>query len=106
MSGPEGPGDPAMNESPSLEEDLFELPIDGELDLHTFSPREVAPLLDDYIEACLARGIREIRIIHGKGRGDLRRRVHALLSRHPCVSCFALDSGPSGWGATCAALIP
>ncbi|MEX2367955.1 MAG: Smr/MutS family protein, partial [Balneolaceae bacterium] len=45
------------------------LPIDGILDLHTFRPSDLGTLIDDYIEACLEKGIKEVRIIHGKGTG-------------------------------------
>jgi DNA-nicking Smr family endonuclease len=85
------------------EESLFnamEIPIDGELDLHTFRPGEAASVVEGYIEACLEKGIFELRIIHGKGKGVLLRTVHARLQKHPAVLDFALDSGPSGWGAT------
>jgi DNA-nicking Smr family endonuclease len=81
-------------------EDPIELPIDGVLDLHTFLPREINDLIDDYIEACLDAKILDIRIIHGKGKGILRNRVYALLEKHPQVESFAqtpLESG--GWGA-------
>jgi dsDNA-specific endonuclease/ATPase MutS2 len=57
-------------------------------------------VVDEYLQACAEKGIFEVRIIHGKGKGELRRTVHALLARHPLVVQFALDSGPSGWGAT------
>ena len=79
----------------------IELPIDGVLDLHTFHPREVKDLVPDYLAECRERGIIEVRIIHGKGTGTLRRTVHAILSRLPEVSSFGLameDAG--GWGAT------
>jgi len=76
------------------------LPINGILDLHVFSPKEVPSLVDEYIKACLEKNIYEIRIIHGKGKGVLRRTVHALLERHPGVVGFSLDPGPSSWGAT------
>ncbi len=77
------------------------LPIGPELDLHTFSAREVKSLIPDYLQECLAREIFEVRIIHGKGRGDLRRSVHALLARSPLVASYRLAEPQSGgWGAT------
>lgn len=83
------------------------LPIDGTLDLHTFSPRELGELIPDYITECLARGIRELRIIHGKGQGVLRRSVHSLLRRDPRVAAFHLaDADGGGWGATLVSLRP
>ena len=79
----------------------IELPIDGVLDLHTFQPRQVEDLVTDYLEACRERGIFQVRIIHGKGTGQLRRRVHALLSKHPEVVSYTLDHPEyGGWGAT------
>ena len=78
-----------------------EYPIDGILDLHQFSPKDVKELVPAYIEACLEKGITEIRIIHGKGIGNLRRTVHALLARDVHVVSFRLDSeSASSWGAT------
>lgn len=82
-------------------DDPVEFPIDGILDLHTFSPKEVKSLVPDYIEACLERGIYQVRIIHGKGTGALRETVHAVLRRDSRVEEFKLDSGSSSsWGAT------
>jgi DNA-nicking Smr family endonuclease len=81
--------------------EIIELPIDGELDLHTFKPGEVKDLVNDYIEAAKEKGLTQIRIIHGKGTGALRETVHALLSRHPDVLEFHLaDETAGGWGAT------
>jgi DNA-nicking Smr family endonuclease len=57
-------------------------------------------IVGDYIEACEEKGIFEIRIIHGKGKGVLRKTVHALLDKHPRVLDYHLDSGPGSWGAT------
>jgi DNA-nicking Smr family endonuclease len=77
------------------------LPIDGVLDLHTFQPKEVPALLDDYISACLEEGIFELRIIHGKGKGIQKARVNALLSKDKRVRSFAdAPAQAGGWGAT------
>ncbi len=82
-------------------DDPIQLPIDGVLDLHTFNPREVKDLVPDYLAACREKEIFQVRIIHGKGIGNLRRTVHAILSRHPDVVSFALDHPEyGGWGAT------
>ncbi len=78
-----------------------ELPIDGVLDLHTFRPSEVKDLLPEWLAACHAAGLRELRVVHGKGTGSLRRSVHALLSRSPLVRSFrSADEAGGGWGAT------
>ena len=77
------------------------LPIDGVLDLHTFSPRQVKNLVTDYLQECLQRDILQVRIIHGKGIGNLQRTVHSILAKHPAVSSFTLDHPEyGGWGAT------
>ncbi len=82
-------------------EQPIELPITGALDLHTFKPREVKDLVTAYLEACLQKGIYQVRIIHGKGIGNLRRTVHALLAKQPDVLSFTLDHAEyGGWGAT------
>jgi len=84
-----------------------ELPIDGVLDLHTFQPRELKTLIPDYLDACQAKGILQVRLIHGKGIGNLRRTVHSLLEKHPSVAAFSLDHPQfGGWGATLVALRP
>jgi len=82
------------------DEDAVDLPIDGTLDLHMFLPKDAASVVDEYLRACVEKGIYDVRIIHGKGKGVLRRTVHALLEKHPLVVDFGLDNGPSGWGAT------
>ncbi len=81
-------------------DDIIELPIDGVIDLHTFSPKDAADVVEEYINACAEKGIYEVRIIHGKGKGVLRGIVHLTLEKHPLVSGFTLDPGDSGWGAT------
>lgn len=79
--------------------------IDGQLDLHTFQPSEVKTLIPDYIEECLAKGIYDLRIIHGKGTGALKATVESILSRHPAVAAYrSADETRGGWGATLVAL--
>lgn len=78
-----------------------EIPIDGILDLHTFNPGEVRELLPEYISACRERGIYEMRIIHGKGTGVLRKAVQSILSRLQEVASFRqAGEDEGGWGAT------
>lgn len=85
----------------------IEYPIDGTLDLHTFSPSEVKDLIPEYISACLEKGILQIRIIHGKGTGTLRRLVHSILDKHSAVVKYWHESGSGGsWGATVVQLKP
>jgi len=84
-----------------FEEAVVEMPVNGILDLHTFAPQDVKDLVPVYLDACLERGITEINIIHGKGRGVLRRIVHAALDRHPAVVSYKYGSS---WGATVATL--
>jgi len=77
------------------------IPIDGVLDLHAFRAEEVKSLVPEYLEECRRLGIRQVRIIHGKGTGALRRTVQSLLSRNPHVLSFkTADLGGGGWGAT------
>lgn len=77
------------------------LEIDGTLDLHQFSPKDVKTLVPDYLLECLQKEILEVRIIHGKGKGVLRRTVHSILSRLDYVADFRLDDKMIGnWGAT------
>jgi DNA-nicking Smr family endonuclease len=88
-------------------EEPVQIPIDGVLDLHTFRPGEVKELVPEYLAACRELGILDVRIIHGKGDGTLRRTVHALLRRDPCVLRYALAGGDAGgWGATLVTLAP
>lgn len=88
-------------------DDFVELPIDGTLDLHTFAPSEIGGLIPDYLQACRERDILQVRIVHGKGTGALREGVHAILSRLPYVTHFALGGHDGGeWGATVVTLQP
>jgi dsDNA-specific endonuclease/ATPase MutS2 len=87
--GDEGPWEPECVE------------LGDELDLHTFSPKDVSNVVPDYINDCLERGFAQVRIIHGKGKGVQRRIVHSALEKHPAVQRFYLAEGfAGGWGAT------
>jgi DNA-nicking Smr family endonuclease len=85
-----------------MEEPPHRIPIEPELDLHTFRPSEIGDLLPAYFEECQNEGIFSVRVIHGKGTGALREGVHALLRRLPEVVDFQYPAGQGsgGWGAT------
>ena len=84
-----------------MADEPIELPIDGVLDLHTFKPREIGRLVPDYLDECRQRGILEVRIIHGKGIGNLQRTVHSILSRRKDVVRFGFATAAyGGIGAT------
>ena len=87
--------DECLNEN--FEEAVVEIPVDGILDLHTFAPRDVKELVPTYLDECLERGITEVRIIHGKGKGVLRRIVRAALDRYPSVVSYQYGGS---WGVT------
>lgn len=80
--------------------DVVEWPIDGILDLHYFKPNEVKELIPDYIQACIEKEIYSLRIIHGKGKGVMRRLTHSVLQQHEQVESFRLADDRSSWGAT------
>ena len=95
-----------MNSEENIGDDKpVPLEINGVLDLHRFRPKDIGRLIPDYIEACLARNIYEIRIIHGKGTGQLRESVHSILRKDVRVASFALATDRSAWGATLVKLV-
>ncbi len=86
---------------------FVEIEVGDVIDLHTFKPSDVKDLIPEYIMVCRQKGIRQVRIIHGKGKGTMKRIVHSVLSRMPEVTSFKLDGGGAGsWGATIAVLNP
>ena len=76
---------------------------DGMLDLHTFAPRDVASVVEEYVREAHSHGLPEVRLIHGRGMGVQRRTVHTVLERHPLVLEF-WDAPESHLGATIARL--
>ena len=84
-------------------DDPVKIPIEHELDLHAFPPRDVASVVTEYIDAATAAGLLEVRVVHGRGRGVQRGIVQAALERHPRVVEF-WDDHDSHLGATVARL--
>ncbi|MBD3236446.1 MAG: DNA mismatch repair protein MutS [Candidatus Eisenbacteria bacterium] len=77
------------------------IPIEDALDLHAFHPRDIPVVVEEYLWEAAERGLREVRIIHGKGIGVQRRVVAGILDRHPAVRSHRVASGDRGhWGAT------
>ena len=83
------------------------IPIEESIDLHLFRASEIADVVEGYLEAAVERGFREVRIIHGRGRGVQRDRVQRLLAGSPLVERISDAHGDrGGWGATLAWLRP
>jgi DNA-nicking Smr family endonuclease len=77
------------------------IPLDGELDLHPFSPRDIPSVVEEYVRACRAKGVRHLRLAHGRGKGVQRAAVRRVLSSLPEVMSFEdAPPGAGGWGAT------
>ena len=88
-----------------MDENAHRVPIEPELDLHTFSPRDIPSVVEEYINAAHEAGLSELRLIHGRGKGIQRAIVQQTLERHPLVAEFWDDSS-SHLGATMCRLIP
>jgi DNA-nicking Smr family endonuclease len=79
------------------------VPIEAELDLHPFAPRDIASVTEEYINAAHEAGLRQVRLVHGRGIGVQRATVHRVLSEHPLVEeCW--DDPHAHLGATFARL--
>jgi len=83
--------------------DVHRVPIEDALDLHAFHPRDIPSVVDEYVTAAHDAGLREVRLIHGRGKGVQRAIVQQLLRAHPLVSAIA-DAPESHLGATIAVL--
>ena len=82
-------------------DEVFVVPIEEAIDLHAFQPRDVLAVVADYLEEAAKRGIREVRLIHGRGKGVQRANVQALLAGHPLVERYRdAPATRGGWGAT------
>ena len=89
-----------------MENQIFDYPVDGVLDLHMFKPNEVKSALEEYLFQCRISGVLYVRIIHGKGHGVLRQIVLSFLKECSYVKEFQTAPDSSGWGATVAVLEP
>ena len=76
-----------------------QVPIEGTLDLHTFAPGDIPSIVEEYIHAAYGAGLRELRLIHGRGIGVQRARVQQVLREHPLVEGY-VDAPESHLGAT------
>jgi len=75
--------------------------VEDVLDLHSFPAGEIPDLLETYLAACVEKEIYSVRVIHGKGRGVLRKRVQGLLEKNPLVVGMRVAPAEAGgWGAT------
>jgi len=82
----------------------MKVPVEDSIDLHTFAPRDVASVVVEYISAAHEAGLREVRLIHGRGKGVQRGIVQQTLENHPLVAEF-WDAPESHLGATVAVLV-
>ncbi|MBK7672684.1 MAG: Smr/MutS family protein [bacterium] len=96
-AGPAGIDDRAGQ---PVEAEPVPLALDGVLDLHMFPPGQARALVDDWLDASRAAGLRDLRIIHGKGIGAMRTLVHAALEARDDVDSYSLAADASSWGAT------
>lgn len=80
---------------------VVHIPIEDSIDLHTFQPKEIPSLLEEYLLECQKKGLLEVRIIHGKGKGVQRAIVHSFLEKSPLVDSYEMAPPEAGaWGAT------
>ena len=92
------------SQSPIPNSPPLRLPIEDSIDLHAFAPRDIPSVVDEYIRATHERGLSEVRLIHGRGKGVQRGIVQAVLEKNPLVEEF-WDAPESHLGATVARLV-
>ena len=77
------------------------IPITDIIDLHSIPPRDVKPVVEEYLMQAHQLGFKILRIIHGRGIGVQREIVRAVLARTPFVQSFGdAPAEAGGWGAT------
>jgi dsDNA-specific endonuclease/ATPase MutS2 len=88
MSGDSrGDADEPIHEIPI--EEIQEIPIEDTIDLHPFQPRDVRDVVEEYVYQAVRKGLREVRIIHGRGIGVQREIVRSVLEKHPAVESYS-----------------
>jgi dsDNA-specific endonuclease/ATPase MutS2 len=100
--GADAHGDDDAEEESAPGDEPVQMPIEEAIDLHHFAPRDIPSVVIEYLREARLAGFREVRIIHGKGKGVQRRRVQVLLQDHPEVESFRSD----GLGSTLVRLRP
>jgi dsDNA-specific endonuclease/ATPase MutS2 len=96
-----------MKETEPPFDDPVILPLEDSIDLHPFRPKDIASVVEEYLQQCIEAKIPQVRIIHGKGGGVQRNIVRSILEKHTRVASFhdaAAEAG--GWGATVVVLKP
>jgi dsDNA-specific endonuclease/ATPase MutS2 len=88
-----------------MADEVVRIPIERELDLHPFAPRDIPSVVEEYIDAAAAAGLDRVRLVHGRGRGVQRGIVQSVLDRHPRVLEFRDDPAAS-LGATLVRIAP
>lgn len=75
-----------------MDDDAVEVPIEDSLDLHAFLPDEIRDVTREYLMEARTRGFREVRLIHGRGKGVQRANVQTLLRTLDFVEDFRDDA--------------
>ena len=93
------------HDDPPPDDDPVVLPLEDHIDLHPFAPRDIPSVVEEYVWQCHEEGLREVRLIHGRGKGVQRRIVQSALEKNPLVeSCHDAPPERGGWGATVAVI--
>lgn len=88
-------------DDPPPADEAVSIPVTGELDLHPFAPRDIPSVVEEYVRACSEKGVWQLRLAHGRGKGVQRAAVRRVLASLPVVESFAdAPAGSGGWGAT------
>ena len=77
--------------------------IQDGVDLHGLTRDQASALVVDFLEHCLARGVRCVRIVHGKGLGILKAKLGKWLPRRDEVLAFC--QAPANEGGSGALLV-